>query len=149
MIARAMLVWLAIIIPAGFALYQVKFEVRALEEQLSDMNKQAQRDQDAIQVLRAEWSFLNEPKRIETLNQRHLGLGSKSANRMREIDSIPLRPSQAAPAAPSKALPTLPPSAPEPRFAPAMLEPLGLVPAQSLPAMRDAVAQRPSGQVVP
>lgn len=147
MIARAMLVWLAVIIPAGFALYQVKFEVRALEEQLSDTNRQALRDQEAIQVLRAEWSFLNEPKRIESLNQRHLGLGGKSANRMREIESIPLRPSQGAPAAAHKALPSLPPGAPEPRLAPAMLEPVGLAPAP--PHAHELVAERPSRSAAP
>ena len=67
-------VWLVLVIAAGFCMFQIKFAVQELEHQLGQTNRDIQRAQDQIRVLKAEWSYLNEPGRLSDLNRRHLGL---------------------------------------------------------------------------
>ena len=43
---------------AGGALFHVSFEVTALDDRLSTLNRDIRTDREAIHVLRAEWGFL-------------------------------------------------------------------------------------------
>lgn len=102
MILRSMLIWMLLVIPAGFALYKIKYEVVALEEELDQIEATIKQDREATEVLRAEWSYLNEPGRIEALSRRHLGLTPATATRVAHIEDIPFRtlPKPAAPETP-------------------------------------------------
>ena len=55
-------------------IYQVKYEARALDAEIAALDKRIDEERDAIAVLRAEWSLLNRPERIERLAQKHLKL---------------------------------------------------------------------------
>jgi len=59
---------------AGF-LFQVKYRVQDLEQELAALNQQIRTDQEAMHVLRTEWSYLNQPDRIAHLASRHLEMG--------------------------------------------------------------------------
>ena len=61
-------------IAIGIGLFLVKYRVQDLESQLVDLNRQIARDREVLQVLRAEWSHLNEPRRIKILADRYLGM---------------------------------------------------------------------------
>lgn len=80
---------------AALALYQIKFEVAALEDELGATRRNNFAQQEAIQVLHAEWSYLNRPERIADLARRHLGLQQMSADQILRIDRLPERPVQA------------------------------------------------------
>lgn len=80
---------------AALALYQIKFEVAALEDQLDATHRRIVAHEEAIQVLHAEWSYLNRPARIADLARRHLGLQQMSADQILRIDRLPERPVQA------------------------------------------------------
>lgn len=56
------------------ALFYLKYEVTSLEEELSALNRTIVRDQEAIHVLRAEWSHLNESERLHELADKYLDL---------------------------------------------------------------------------
>ncbi len=56
------------------ALFMLKHQVRALEEQLAHINRQIGDEQQQIHVLKAEWSHLNDPARLKELAKRHLNL---------------------------------------------------------------------------
>jgi len=62
-----MIVWIGLATIAGFALFNITFKVEQLENELNALNKQILKEQNAIHVLRAEWSFLNRPANIEGL----------------------------------------------------------------------------------
>lgn len=56
------------------ALFYLKYEVTALEEELDVLNRAIVSDQGAIHVLRAEWSHLNEADRLKELADKYLDL---------------------------------------------------------------------------
>lgn len=75
------LVNLFALVLAAFAvifLYDYKYEARRFEKRVQELNKQIAKEQDAIAVLKAEWSHLNQPHRVERLARKFLPL--KSAN---------------------------------------------------------------------
>ena len=62
------------VITLAFVIYELKYESRALEQRVADVRQSIRTERDAVAVLRAEWSHLNRPKRIERLARKHLGL---------------------------------------------------------------------------
>jgi cell division protein FtsL len=100
-------IWLLVIVVAGFCMFEVKFAVQELEARLDRTNRQIQQDADALRVLKAEWSYLNEPDRLADLNRRHLGLAPVSARQMVELADLPVRiePPAETPIAEASALP--------------------------------------------
>jgi len=75
----------------GFGLFKVKYEVQSLEEELAKINRQVATDQDAIHVLKAEWSYLTQPVRIGDMAARHLALQPVTAAQMGSFDQLPLK----------------------------------------------------------
>jgi cell division protein FtsL len=84
-------VWLVLVITAGFCMFQIKFAVQELEHQLGQTNRDIQRAQEQVRVLKAEWSYLNEPGRLSDLNRRHLGLAPVAAKQMENLAALPQR----------------------------------------------------------
>jgi len=93
---------------SGGVLFGVAFEVSALEERLFVLNQEITEDRDAIHVLRAEWSYLNQPERLEGLSQRYLELQPLEGSQLVVIAAVPARP-DAVPA-PAEIAPVEPPS---------------------------------------
>ena len=75
MIRSTTLLCATLAIGVGITQFNVKYQVQDLEHELTALNRKIVEDQQAIHVLRAEWSHLNEPARLRGLAQRHLGLG--------------------------------------------------------------------------
>lgn len=92
MINRAALVWMILAITAGIGLFLLKYEVRAMEEQLVQIKQQTLANLEAVHVLKAEWSHLNQPARLEDLGRRLLSLEPVVAQQSASIADIPLRP---------------------------------------------------------
>jgi hypothetical protein len=91
MIGRGTLLWLALAIVAGAGLFHVSYRVQSLEEELTQVSRDILREQETIHLLRAEWSYLNEPTRLAELTRRHLALAPLSADQMVRIEDLPLR----------------------------------------------------------
>jgi hypothetical protein len=72
-------------------LFQVKFEVQALEKHLKALNAQIYGNQQVIHVLTAEWSHLNDPTRLTELNARYLQLAPVEARQMARLEDLPPR----------------------------------------------------------
>ncbi len=85
-------VLMALAATAGGALFHVSFEVSALDDRLATLNHEIRDDRDAIHVLRAEWSFLNQPERLEELARRHLDLLPVSGAQLAGPGALPIRP---------------------------------------------------------
>ncbi|HEY0837952.1 MAG TPA: hypothetical protein VGE72_28815, partial [Azospirillum sp.] len=90
---KSALFWLGLAGAAGAVLFQTSYEVQDLEETLASVNRSIVAEQEAIQVLKAEWSYLNDPTRLETLARTHLALRPTDARQfLASIDAIPMRP---------------------------------------------------------
>ena len=76
---------------AGAALFRVSYDVSALDERLQTLNRQIVADQQAIHVLRAEWSFLNQPARLEELSRRYLDLQPLAGAQIAGAAALPVR----------------------------------------------------------
>ena len=74
------------------ALFYLEHEVTTLEEELESLNKTIVSDQEAIHVLRAEWSHLNDTDRLRELAGKYLAL---EPVRPAQIIAVP-RPAAAA-----------------------------------------------------
>ncbi len=69
-------------------IYQVKYETRGLEQRVSRLQTTIGQERDAIGILRAEWSHLNRPARLERLARKHLGLRPLEATQVADRDAI-------------------------------------------------------------
>lgn len=98
MIRPTSLILMVLAAAAGGALFQVAFEVSELDDELARLNHEIRADRDAIHVLRAEWSFLNQPERLEELTRRHLDLLPASGAQIAGTGAVPVMPQEAAPA---------------------------------------------------
>ena len=74
MIRPAMVLIILLAASLSLTLFMVKYQVQDLEEELAGLNRSITEDRQAIHVLKAEWSHLNEPKRLRILAERYLGL---------------------------------------------------------------------------
>jgi cell division protein FtsL len=69
-------------------IYQVKYQARGLDADIAVLDKRIGEERDAIAVLRAEWSLLNRPERIERLAQKHLKLAPASPAQLVPLDAV-------------------------------------------------------------
>jgi len=89
--ARVFLVWLVLASCIGWSVYQMKYEVQRLEDRLAKVNRQILSDQEAIQILKAEWSYLNQPAHLASLASRFLELEPVQPRQMVTLDGVPMR----------------------------------------------------------
>ena len=72
----------------AYVIYQVKYEAHALDEQIAGLSRQIEAERDGIAVLRAEWSLLNRPERIERLAAKYLKLAPPQPRQLVTLDSL-------------------------------------------------------------
>ena len=74
MIRITTLLWVALLVIAGGTVMHVSYQVRHVEQRLSELNRDTRLEQDKLRILSAEWDTLNDPQRIDELAKRHLTL---------------------------------------------------------------------------
>ncbi|MCP4329387.1 MAG: hypothetical protein GY791_13230 [Alphaproteobacteria bacterium] len=103
MMRRSTLIWFALAAVTGYSMYQLKYDVVALEEDLAKRNGEIIAYQEAIHVLKAEWAFLNRPGRLQDLAERHLDLEPETQRHEVQVSALTSNDQQVAPVA---AIPT-------------------------------------------
>ena len=73
----------------GVALFYLKHEVTNLEDELNQLNHSIITEREAVHVLRAEWSHLNDMARLKDLSIRYLELGPTDPNQIKEARGLP------------------------------------------------------------
>jgi hypothetical protein len=89
-------VGVALLLLVSFALYNGVYRVKAQERELKEMDMAIAREAEAIRVLKAEWSYLNQPERLQALARRHLTLSPTGAAQIVVMANLPERGSAAA-----------------------------------------------------
>lgn len=110
-----------------FELYNGVSRVKSQERELASLKAAIVSEQEAIRVLKAEWSYLNQPERLQTLAREHLPLTQTGASQIVVMASLPLK-GEAAPVGappvieanelPRKAVPDAPQPRAKPKAAP-------------------------------
>ena len=68
---RVVIAALAVVGLLSTGLYFLEYEVKQMERQLTRLDDGLRQDREAIQVLRAEWSYLTTPDRLQRLAAKH------------------------------------------------------------------------------
>lgn len=74
MIRGTTVIWMLLSVVAGVWMFVVKHQVQSLEGELRRVERAIVAEQEAIHVLAAEWSYLNQPARLDGLGRRLIGL---------------------------------------------------------------------------
>jgi cell division protein FtsL len=82
----------ALLVAAAAYVYEIKFESTLRAERVAKMRGDIQRERDAIAALRAEWTTLENPARIQGLARRHLRLRPADASQYDALDRLPEKP---------------------------------------------------------
>jgi hypothetical protein len=91
MLRFSTLFWITLTVIAGYATIQFKYDVQALERELTGLDGRILRHQEAIHVLKAEWAYLNEPARLERLSRSYLDLSPLRGSQILDLASLPGR----------------------------------------------------------
>ncbi|HEX2216223.1 MAG TPA: hypothetical protein VHG27_05960 [Xanthobacteraceae bacterium] len=81
----------ALVVAAAWV-YKIKFEATLEAERVSKLRTEVRRERDAIALIRAEWTRLDRPDRIQTLAQRHLNLRPVEVKQFDAFENLPERP---------------------------------------------------------
>jgi len=83
----------AILALVGSAIYaySIKYQTSYRAEQIAKTKLEIKAERDAIGVLRAEWSFLTRPERIQQLSDRYLDLQPLAVDKIVSARSLPER----------------------------------------------------------
>ena len=93
MIRLGTLFWLVLVSATGFAMFGVKYQVQALEDELARTNRATVAEEHEIRVLEAEWAYLTRPETLEAMNRQFLSLGPISTKQLHTtVADIPMRP---------------------------------------------------------
>ncbi len=94
MIRPAMILIVLLAASLSLTLFVVKSQVQDLEGELVGYNRALTEDRQAIHVLKAEWSYLNQPARLRNLAERYLGLAAVEIRQVGTADEFfpPLPP---------------------------------------------------------
>ena len=76
------------LVALAYGIYQVKYEARGLDADIASLGKRIDEERDAIAVLRAEWSLLNRPERIERLAKKYLKLAPAKPLQLVTLDTV-------------------------------------------------------------
>jgi hypothetical protein len=91
MIRISAIVWVVVLALLGIGLFQVKYNVQSKERELREVRRQIEANYNAVHVLQAEWSYLNDPLRLADLTRRHTGLVPTTPGQIGDFASLPLR----------------------------------------------------------
>jgi cell division protein FtsL len=76
------------LLTVAYVIYEVKYASRGLEEEIAVLKKDIEAERDSIAVLRAEWSLLNRPERIERLALKYLNLARARPNQLVALEGL-------------------------------------------------------------
>jgi cell division protein FtsL len=74
-----------------FGLYKGVYSAKAHERALQQLNADIAKEAESLRVLKAEWSYLNQPERLQALARKHLSLAPTDPNQIVVMASLPVR----------------------------------------------------------
>ncbi len=83
--------WSLLFAVIALALYAVKYKVQDIREEVVALEKALKEERETLQVLKAEWGYLNRPERLRALSENYLQMQAPSAAAMMSIEALPER----------------------------------------------------------
>jgi len=89
MIRISTLMWIVVLSVSSFALYKVKFQVQTLRSQIAEASRELERERESLNVVAAEWAYLNRPDRLQKLADTYLTTQAVTVEQIADVQSIP------------------------------------------------------------
>lgn len=78
------------VIGLSVGLYDIKYKAEGAVRHARQLEQRIANEQEAIRVLRAEWSYLNQPERLQELASRYTGLQPLTAGQIGNFEDVPM-----------------------------------------------------------
>ena len=88
---KSTLVFTLIALVLGIVNYTVKQRVISIEQSLILAQSDLRKTEESLQLLGAEWSYLNEPSRLQMLVETHLGAIPLKGTQLVSYEQLPSR----------------------------------------------------------
>lgn len=75
----------------SFGLYKGVYTVKAQEKEIRELDAAIAKETETIRVLKADWTYLNQPERLQLLARRHLTLAPTAATQIVIMANLPER----------------------------------------------------------
>lgn len=85
-----MMILVTVMVMGALAVYEVKYEVRDIKQDVRELENNIAREKESIHVLEAEWAYLTRPERLSRLSEKYLELGPVQAIQIRDEASLNL-----------------------------------------------------------
>jgi hypothetical protein len=85
MFRSSIIVWVLIVSLTGVVMFLIKHEVQVLDARLDRLRQDILAHQESALILTAEWSYLNQPARIEALARKHVEYRPTETNQIVRI----------------------------------------------------------------
>jgi hypothetical protein len=89
------LIVIVALIAAAAWVYKIKFDSAKQVERVARLQSDIRRERDAVAGLRAEWSKLDNPLRVQALSERYLKMRPTEMKQRDALDQLPERPAPA------------------------------------------------------
>jgi cell division protein FtsL len=80
-----------VLVAAAFVVYKVKYESTYDAQRVAKLRNEIRVDRERLSTLKAEWSRLAAPQRIQDLASRHLGVKPLDVARIGDFSNLPER----------------------------------------------------------
>lgn len=82
------LLGIAMLVLAGYGLYLVKWEVHELKRKNMLVQAEILQNQEAMNVLNTEWTYLNRPERLRELSEKYLTLVPANGQQFADVAKL-------------------------------------------------------------
>jgi hypothetical protein len=89
------LLWLVLAAICGGVLFHTSQQVNDGRQRLAVISDDIRKEDETIRVLQAEWSYLNQPDRLEKLSKQYLNLAPLNGRQFAKLETFPDRPPEA------------------------------------------------------
>ncbi len=99
------IVLLGLVLVVAGVTYSMKHKAEVASERVQKLERDIQKEKDNTALLRAEWSVLTQPGRLQGIvdaYSEHFKLAPFSPDQVAAIDDIPMRPTDAKPIVPER-----------------------------------------------
>ncbi|MDF3022986.1 MAG: hypothetical protein K0R10_347 [Alphaproteobacteria bacterium] len=89
---KTAMLWLVLAVICGGMLFQTSQRVTDGRAQLAGIENAARKEDEHLRVLQAEWSYLNQPDRLEKLSKQYLQLAPLKGKQFTKVSDLEQRP---------------------------------------------------------
>ena len=83
------------VLAAAATVYDMKHDAERAAERVANLQQRIDEEREQLKLLRAEWSLLNDPGRLQRLVERyndHLNLQPLEVGQITRIEDVPIKP---------------------------------------------------------